>query len=456
MFSNVAISALAFVVALGLLVAIHEFGHFWVARRVGIKVLRYSVGFGKALYTRRGKVDNTEFVIAAIPLGGYVKMLDEREAPVPPGERERAFNRQPLWARTAVVLAGPVANFILAALVWWVVNLIGIQGLAPLVGEPRPDTAAAAAGFQHEDRILSVDGDAIETWQDARIALLQAALDGDGSVDVDVRTEQGGELTRVLSVPPAAVLETGGDAVENLGFGQWWPRVEARAGEVIAGGAAASAGLEAGDLVVSIDGIAVTEWRDLVNIVQQNPGVPLDVDVQRDGSLINLAIVPESVTVGEQTIGRIGVRETAAEGLYDKARVTVKLPVVEALSGAVAQTWNMSVLTLRMLGKLVVGQASLDNISGPISIAQYAGQSASVGPAHYLNFIALISVSLAVLNLLPIPMLDGGHLLYFLFEAVRGKPLSERIQLLGQQVGIVMLGGLMFLAFYNDIWRLMA
>lgn len=456
MFSNVAISALAFVVALGLLVAIHEFGHFWVARKVGIKVLRYSVGFGKALYTRRGRVDNTEFVLAAIPLGGYVKMLDEREAPVAVGERDRAFNRQPLWARTAVVVAGPAANFILAAIVWWVVHLIGIEGIAPLVGEPRPQTAAASAGFQHEDRILAVDGESTQTWQDARLALLQAALDDNGSVPIDVMTAAGETVQRTLNVPAELVLESGGDAVDTLGFGTWWPRVEARAGEVIAGGAAERAGMQNGDLVVAVDDAPIGEWRELVQLVQQSPGATLAVDVLRGSETIRLDMVPEAVAVGDQTVGRIGVRETAAEGLFDKARVTVRLPIVEALGAALKQTWDMSVLTLRMLGKLIVGEASLDNISGPISIAQYAGQSASVGPSHYLNFIALISISLAVLNLLPIPMLDGGHLLYFLCEAVRGKPLSERVQLYGQQLGIVMLGGLMFLAFYNDIWRLMA
>lgn len=456
MFSNVAISALAFVVALGLLVAIHEFGHFWVARKVGIKVLRYSVGFGKPLITRRGRVDNTEFVLAAIPLGGYVRMLDEREAPVAAGERDRAFNRQPLWARTAVVVAGPLANFILAAVVWWAVHLIGIEGIAPLVGEPRAGTVAAEAGFEHEDRILAVDSVETATWQDARVALLQAALKDEAQVDIDVQTAAGERVLRQLSMPSAQVLEAGEDAIDTLGFGVWWPRVEPRAGEVLPDSAAARGGLQSGDLVLAIDDEPIDEWRELVQRVQASPEQALRFDVLRGAENLSLEVTPDAVALGDSQIGRIGVRETAAAGVYDKARVTVQLPVGEALFAAFKQTWDMSVLTLRMLGKLLVGQASLDNISGPISIAQYAGQSASVGPSHYLNFIALISISLAVLNLLPIPMLDGGHLLYFLCEAVRGKPLSERVQGFGQQIGIIMLGGLMFLAFYNDIWRLMA
>jgi len=456
MFSNVAFSALAFVLALGLLIAIHEYGHFWVARRVGIKVLRYSVGFGKPLLKRVGRVDGTEFVLAAIPLGGYVKMLDEREAPVAAELRSRAFNTQPLWARSAVVIAGPAANFVLAILAWWLVMMMGISGVAPLVGDPAPGSAAGAAGFAYEDRILAVDGEPVQSWQEARIALLEAGLDaGDGrAVPIRVRTAAGGEAVRSLALSSDAMLDSGGDAVRNLGLTRWWPRVDARIGEVVGDSAASRAGLQPGDLVLSVDGVAVDEWRTLVELVQPRPGETLALEVERAGTVLALQIVPEPVVAGESTVGRIGVIETASQGMMDKARVTVQEAPLAALGGAVSRTWDMSVLTLRMLGKLVLGQASLDNISGPISIAQYAGQSASVGPAHYINFIALISISLAVLNLLPIPMLDGGHLLYFAIEAVRGKPVSERVQIIGQQVGVVMLGGLMLLAFYNDLWRL--
>ena len=454
MFSNVAISALAFVVALGLLVAIHEFGHFWVARRVGIKVLRFSVGFGRALYSRRGKVDDTEFVLAAIPLGGYVKMLDEREGPVAEGERHRAFNAQPLWARSAVVAAGPLANFLLAILAYWLVLMMGISGVAPLVGEPVADSAAARAGFVDEDRIVAVDGVPTETWSDARIALLESSLGIDGPLSVTVESAAGERLIRRLEISQDDMLKADGDAVAGLGFRAWWPDVEPVVGEVL-DGAAARAGIRGGDRVLAVDGRPIASWRDFVAAVQPAAGVELALTIGRDGETLVVPVTPDTFDAGERTIGRIGVSETQSAVLAEKTEVVVRRGPVDAFTGAVERTWNMSLLTVRMLGKLLVGQASLDNISGPISIAQVAGQSASVGLDHYINFIALISISLAVLNLLPVPILDGGHLLYFAAEALRGKPLSERAQILGQQLGIVVLGGLMFLAFYNDIWRLM-
>ncbi len=454
MFSNVVVSALAFLVALGILISIHEFGHFWVARRVGVKVLRYSIGFGSALLRRNGRVDNTEYVLAAIPLGGYVKMLDEREGAVAPAEQHRAFNRQPLWARSAVVIAGPAANFLLAIIAYWIVMMIGISGVAPLVGTPVPDSSAARAGFKHEDLIVAVNGQKTQTWTDARIALLESSLNASAPLQITVEDVSGQQVIRQLPVTQDEMLKSDGDAVANLGFRTWWPEVDPIIGEVIDGGAAAAAGLQAGDRIVSVDGEPIPSWRALVQVVQPNAGVALALTVKRGEQIVPITLTPESVVMGETSVGRIGVMETQSAGLASKAQVVVKHAPLAAFGEALRRTWDMSVLTVRMLGKLVVGQASLDNISGPISIAQFAGQSVSVGIDHYINFIALISISLAILNLLPVPMLDGGHLLYFAAEAIRGKPLSERVQLWGQQVGIVLLGGLMFLAFYNDIWRL--
>lgn len=454
MFSSIALSVIAFLIALGILISIHEFGHFWVARKVGIKVLRFSIGFGKPLIRKVGKVDNTEFVLAAIPLGGYVKMLDEREGAVAPSDRHRAFNQKPLWARSAVVVAGPLANFLLAILAYWIVMMIGISGVAPLIGAPQADSPAERAGFVFEDRIVSVNGQATQTWTDARIALLESSLGATEPLRIEVEQSNGQMLVRELPVTQDQMLKSEGDAVANLGFRTWWPEVAPIIGGLVDGGAAEQAGLEVGDQIVSIDGVEVETWRQLVDIVQPSGGVALALVVSRNDDLLNIKLTPQKVEVAGQSVGRIGVMETQSEALSAKSQVIVKHPPIAAIGEALQRTWDMSALTIRMLGKLVVGQASLDNISGPISIAQYAGQSASIGVDHYINFIALISISLAVLNLLPIPMLDGGHLVYFATEAVTGKPVSERVQIWGQQLGIVVLGSLMFLAFYNDIWRL--
>lgn len=454
MFGNVIFNAAAFIVALGILISIHEYGHFWVARKVGIKVLRYSIGFGKALYKRTGKVDNTEYVLAAIPLGGYVKMLDEREGSVPTAERHRAFNQQPLWARAAVVVAGPLANFLLAIVAYWIVMMIGISGVAPLIGAPVADSAAERAGFVYEDRIVSVNGQATATWTDARIALLESSFNASTPLQIEVETASGSLSMRELPLTQEQMLKSEGDAVVNLGFRAWWPEVDPVVGDLVAGGAGDKAGLRIGDKISRVDGQEINTWRELVDKVQPSAGQALDLLVVRGSETISLTLTPETVQVGDQQIGRIGIMETQSQALSAKSQITVKHPPLQALGEAVARTWNMSVLTLRMMGKLIAGQASLDNISGPISIAQYAGESASVGIDHYINFLALISISLAVLNLLPIPMLDGGHLMYFAAEALMRKPVSERVQIWGQQLGIVLLGSLMFLAFYNDIGRL--
>lgn len=454
MFSNVIFSVAAFIVALGLLIAIHEFGHYWVARRVGVKVLRFSIGMGKSLWTRVSKVDGTEFTIAAIPLGGYVKMLDERVDTVSPGERHMAFNQKPLWARAAVVIAGPLANFILAIAAYWLVMMIGISGIAPLLGPVAPDSPAEASGFQPEDRLISVNGTATPSWSDARLALLDVGLNPAEPALIEVETVSGSRTTRELSLANINILKDGGDPLSGMGFSNWYPEIDPIVGTVVPDGAASKAGLLPGDRILSIDAQPVTSWVDFVKAVQPSANKELALLVDRSGEQMVVKVTPEAVDVNDTTIGRVGVTETQSAALFDKARITVQYPFGTAFVKALQRTWDMTTLTLRMLGKLVTGQASLDNISGPISIAQYAGQSASIGIDHYINFIAMISISLAVLNLLPIPMLDGGHLVYFAVEAVTGKPVSERVQMFGQQIGLVLLGGMMFLAFYNDIWRL--
>lgn len=459
MFGNILFSIAAFIVALGLLISIHEFGHFWVARRVGVKVLKFSVGFGKPLWSRRSSVDGTEYAIGAIPLGGYVKMLDEREGDVDPAALDGAFNRKNVWQRIAVVLAGPLANFLLAIVVYWIVMMTGISGISPLIGDVTEGSAAQQAGFQFEDRILAIETTDTPTWSDARIALLKHVLDGSRedqrSVLFKVETIDGQREERRLSVDGRTILKGEADIVGSLGFEQWWPRVPPVIGGLQDDGAALAAGLQIGDQIVSSNGAAVDTWRDWVLLVRASAGQSLAIEVLRDGELTPLTLVPGVRDVpGSEPIGFIGAWETSSFEQAQKARVTVSYPPFESLLKGLQRTWEMSVLTLKMLKKLLIGQASLENISGPISIAQFAGQSASIGLDHYLNFIALISISLAVLNLLPIPMLDGGHLLYYAFEVIFRRPVPDRVQLIGQQLGILILGSLMALAFYNDIWRL--
>ncbi len=455
MLSNLVVNAIAFLIALGILIAIHEFGHFWVARKVGIKVLTYSLGFGKPLWKRTGKIDNTEFVIAAIPLGGYVKMLDEREGTVLAHERHRAFNNKPLWARTLVVLAGPVANFILAVFAYWLVMLMGISGIAPIVGEVPDGTAADRAGFQIEDRILSVNGRSTNTWTDARITLIDEGIDRIEPIPIEVETRSGETARRLLDVTSAPLLDAETDAFDVLGLTIWQPEIPAVVGGFTDDSAAKVAGLEAGDEIIAANGQSIDNFSDLVAIVHPSAGKPIDFTVRREGQNLNVNVTPKATEHNGQQIGLIGIAPSRPTEAYDRMQVKVKYPPWQAFTKALQRTYDMTALTLQMLVKLVVGEASLDNISGPISIAQFAGQSASIGIDHYINFIALISLSLAVLNLMPIPMLDGGHLVYFAVEAITRRPVSERVQIWGQQLGIVLLGSLMFLAFYNDIGRVL-
>ncbi len=453
MLSNFVVSAIAFLIALGILISIHEYGHFWVARKVGIKVLTFSLGFGKPLWKRTGAVDNTEYVIAAIPLGGYVKMLDEREGTVLEHERQRAFNNKPLWARTLVVLAGPIANFLLAIFAYWLVMMMGISGIAPIVGDVPAGTAAARAGFHLEDKIVSINARKVNTWTDARITLIDESIDRVEPIPIEVETRNGGSARRQLEVTSVSMLEAENDPFSVLGLSIWRPSVPAVVGAFTEGSAAEAAGLAVGDEIVAADGQPISNFSELVGIVHPSAGKAIDFRVERGGTALDFTVTPKASEHNGESIGLIGISPNRPNEAFDRLQVKVKYPPIEALGKAMQRTYDMTTLTLQMLSKLVVGEASLDNISGPLSIAQFAGQSASVGVDHYINFIALISLSLAVLNLMPIPMLDGGHLVYFAVEAVTRRPVSERIQVWGQQLGIVLLGGLMVLAFYNDIGR---
>ena len=361
-------------------------------------------------------------------------MLDERESPVASDEQHRAFNRQPLWARSAVVIAGPLANLILAFFAYWFVMMIGISGIAPIIGDVPEGSPAARAGLETEDQIISVNGQATPSWQDARLAILDASLDSSVDVKIRVKTNANREVEKTIPTAGVNLLKVSGDPIESLGIFMWRPAVEPVVSLVTDNSAASAAGMLPGDRVLAIDGNEITLWRELVSAVQPSAGVPLTFTILRGQEQFDLPITPKSSERDGKTVGLlgVGVAQTQSAEAFDATRITVRYSPLQAIGKAVERTWDMTLFTVRMIGKLFTGQASLDNISGPITIAQVAGVTASVGIDHYVNFIAMISISLAVLNLLPIPMLDGGHLLYFAIEAVTGKPVSERLQIFGQ------------------------
>jgi regulator of sigma E protease len=451
------INLAAFIVAIGVLVAVHEFGHFWVARRLGIRVLRFSIGFGKPLYRRVLGADQVEFVIAAVPLGGYVKLLDEREGNVPERDLPRAFNRQPVWKRIATLLAGPAFNLIFAVALYWVLFTAGVPAVKPIIGEITPDSIASRAGLRYEDQILQIGGQATPTLEAATLAILEDLTD-DGTIEMVVRGVDGaerdvslvaGDRSRSLTQPEALL--------PGLGFEIWRPRFKAIIGQVNKGTAGERAGLRVGDEILAIDGQPIEHFQQLVNRVKPNPGRTVTLEVRRDGSVRD---VP--VTIGEDTqagrkIGLIGIApkdQRIPTGRTVEDMLTLqKYGAVAAVGEAAAKTWDTSVFTLRIVGRIITGDVSLQAISGPISIAETTGFAARQGWRTFLSTLALISISLGVLNLLPIPILDGGQVVYQLAELVKGRPVSERAQLLGQQIGIAMLILMMTLAFYNDIAR---
>lgn len=449
-------SLVSFIIAIGVLVTVHEFGHFWVARKLGVKVLRFSVGFGRPIWIRRGAVDDTEYVLAAIPLGGYVKMLDEGEGDVSGHEIHRAFNRQALWKRVAIVLAGPVANFLFAIVAYALMFMIGVSGLKAIVGEVQPGTVAALAGFEAGEQIVAIDERPVGTWESVIQAVLGESLDG-RLTPVVVRTPDAVSRTRNLDLTAVAIDDlTQGQFFNALGLSPGRPAIDARIGVVEAGGAGDSAGLRPGDLILTADGEPIADWGAWVQFVQQHPEQAIVTVVQRGEAQQTLTITPAMVVVGERTIGRIGVgvEQGTADAVYSHYYLTEQLGPLDALQKGAVKTYDMSMLTVHMFWKMLTLDVSMKNLSGPISIAQYAGASAQGGFSRFLQFLAIVSVSLGVLNLLPVPLLDGGHLLYYAVESLLGRPLSEAAQFTGQRIGITLLVGLMGLAFYNDLSRL--
>ena len=450
------LSLVAFIVAIGILVTIHEFGHYWVARKMGVKVLRFSIGFGKPLWKKVAGADATEYVLAAIPLGGYVKMLDEREGNVDSEELDRAFNRKNVWARIAIVLAGPLANLILAVFLYWLVFIVGITGVAPIVGVPDAQSPAAEAGFESGDRIVAIADRNTPTWDTVYVALLDAIVEDTEQLQISVETEDGLSANRSLGINSEELLASQGDIVRKLGMQRWWPDVDPVIGAVVPDGAAEAAGLQAGDRILSSDGVAIASWGGWVQVIRASPDKTLLLEVQRSSGTEEINLTPARLEREDGVIGFIGARETQSQAVIDEKLGTVeRYGPVQSIGKAFQRTWDMITVSLGMIGKLFTGEASLKNtVSGPISIAQFAGQSVSVGIDHYINFIALVSISLGIFNLFPVPMLDGGHLVYYAVEVVTGKPVSEKIQIVGQQLGLALLGTLMVFVFYQDILRL--
>ncbi len=446
-------SLAAFIVAIGVLVTIHEYGHYLAARLMDVKVLRFSVGFGKPVYRRLFGPDRAEFVIAAIPLGGYVKMLDEREAPVSEVDAARAFNRKSVGARNFIVVAGPAANFLFALVAYAAMFMIGVPGLKPVVGEVEPGSTAAIGGLQHGDEIVMVGDRRVQDWDQANLRLLDHAVRTE-SVVLTVLDRDGREVRKTLALENRRELLGEGQFLERLGIKPMRPVFEPLIGTIERGSPAAEAGLRPGDRVVSVDGEPVGSWADWVSVIQAAPEQVLQVRVSRDGGVVDLRVTPARVETDGEPRGRIGAGVDTDQPQLRELSTLVRLGPLEALGNGAARTWEVSILTLRVLGRMITGEASVKNIAGPVTIAEFAGTTAIIGITAFLGFLALVSVSLGIINLLPIPVLDGGHLMFNLVEWVKGSAVSERTQLIGQQLGLVAIAGLMMLALYNDFTRL--
>ena len=442
---------LAFVATLAILIVFHEFGHYLVARLAGVKVLRFSIGFGKVILQRTDK-HGTEWALAAIPLGGYVKMLDEREAPVAAELLDQAFNRKSVAARSAIVAAGPLANFLLAIVLFWTLFMSGVPSLKPVLSEPPSGTPAALAGIKRGEMVTTVNGEKVESFQDLHwLALKHATSDVRLNVEtVDARgylAHHTLELTNKNETFEQAPLK-------ELGLLRFLPPLPPVLAELTPNGVAVRAGLMPGDRIHSINNRPISDWDEVVTTVRAAPNVSLRFQVERMSQLRDFVLVPEATVTNGLNSGRIGAAPHIDSALFEPYQTETRYGPIEAFSRALTRTWELSAFSLQMMGRMLIGEASLKNLSGPITIADYAGQSAASGAASFIAFLALVSISLGVLNLLPVPLLDGGHLLYYFAEFITGRPVPERIQEIGQKIGIGVLGLLMFFAIFNDLQRL--
>lgn len=441
----------SFLIAISILIAFHEFGHYWVARRLGVKVLRYSIGFGKPIWRRVAGPDKTEYVIAAIPLGGYVKMLDEREGEVAEEDRHRAFNRQKVWKRFAIVLAGPAFNLLFGVLAYLLVSLIGTPGIKPVIALVQPDSPAARAGLQSGMEIVSVNGWQTPTWDTVMQEALPRLIER-SELQVNARIRNGMDQSYLLDLKDLNPNVISQQPFKALGL--YIFNIPPKVGGFGDASPARQAGLKIGDTITRIDGQPILDWRDISDYVVGRPDQDLNISVTRDHETLTFKIHTLAEKYNGRTVGRIGITPVKdLPKLTDEDRATFKLGFVDGMLYSVHRTWTVSYTTLRAIWLIISTKMSVKNISGPISIAVTAGESASLGFVRFIIFLALVSISLGILNLLPIPILDGGHLMYYVYEIISGKPVSETVEIIGQRIGIALLIMLMVLAFYNDITR---
>ena len=439
------LTVFAFVLALCVLIVFHELGHYWVARLCGVKVLRFSLGFGKTLYCKQFTPGGTEWVVAVFPLGGYVKMLGEEDGDVAPSDLPFAFNRQSVFKRICIVAAGPLANFVLAIAIYWGLFVYGMPGQRPLLEQPVANTPAAAAGIARWDVIEQVDAEPVQTWEDVNWRLAKKLVDG-GELSLAVRNAQGQLVQKRLAMTGLSGNDLDKDFLAKLGL-QPAKTVPAHLGRIVPGSPADQAGLQVGDLVLSVSGKAVADWHAFTEVVRAQPDKTVLLEVKRQAYTRTIAVTPQSVVQDGKAVGRIGVAPDVL--------VKAQYPLGEALARGAYKCWDTSIFSLKILGRMITGDVSWRNLSGPVTIAQVAGETASIGWLPYLLFIALVSVSLGVMNLLPLPILDGGHLMYYMVEVLKGSPVSTQTMEVGQRVGIAALVLLMGLALYNDILRLL-
>ena len=473
-------TVLALLVTISILVTIHEYGHYWVARRCNVHVIRFSVGFGKAIYTKKGRqpvygeqpvydkegnlvpvrtgsnetLAPTEFTLAAIPLGGYVKMLDEREGYVPDDQLHLTFNRKSVWQRIAIASAGPIANFLLAIAAYWMLFAFGVTGVIPVIGELEPESAAARSGLQQGYEIVAVDGNATKTWSEVNLGLFDR-LGETGDIVITVVEPGSYNAQSNYNVPVMQWLSNSDSPLpaRDLGLVMQLPEFPAVIGGLNDDGRATAGGVEVGDEFLSVDGVSLKGWPHLVDVIQANPEKMLNVLVLRDGGTMNIALTPEGIERGGNFLGFIGASPQPVNFPPEMLR-EMRYPIYSAWMPAAVKTWEVTLFTLASIKKMIVGAISPKNLSGPITIAQVASATAENGFESFVGFIALLSISLGVINLLPIPVLDGGHLLYYFIELIAGRPVPERVQVWGLQVGTFLIMGIMVLAFYNDIARL--